>query len=132
MPQRKRVPLHQSEFTAENLRGLAADMQKHTWPLIKDRMTVSDDVVTGLRAIVTKDGNITFHSSYHLPNKRGSLLLGELTDDETNPDRMTVSEARHLMRTIQTLAEGIGIDPQEGLHRRLIRELKREGTKWRP
>jgi hypothetical protein len=32
---------------------------------------------------------------------------------------------------VRALAE-MGIDPQEGLHERLIRELQKEGTNWRP
>ena len=44
-----------------------------------------------------------------------------------HPD-MSIAEARQLTRTVQTLA-AIGIDPQEGLHERLIRELKAKGTK---
>jgi hypothetical protein len=44
---------------------------------------------------------------------------------------MSVSDARYLAQVIQKLGEK-GIDVQEGLHDRLIRELMDKGTSWRP
>jgi hypothetical protein len=41
----------------------------------------------------------------------------------------TIEEARALTKTIRALAEK-GIDVQSGLHERLLRELKAQGTRW--
>jgi hypothetical protein len=43
----------------------------------------------------------------------------------------TIKEARELTKTIRALAEK-GIDIQDGLLPRLLRELKAWGTRWRP
>jgi hypothetical protein len=87
-------------------------------------LTVSDDVVPGLRAIVRKSGEISLHVSYTIGESRPYLLLGHMPD-------ITIAEARELARTVLALAEK-GIDPAEGLHARLIRELRAKGTRWRP
>lgn len=60
------------------------------------------------------------------------MYLGELTDDKKNPDRITIDEGRKLTETIKYLASEYGIDPQEGLHARLRKELLHHGNKWRP
>ena len=44
---------------------------------------------------------------------------------------MTVNEACDQAKTVCALAD-MGIDPQEGLHERLIKELREKGTAWRP
>lgn len=77
-----------------------------------------------LHVIVRNTGEISFHGIYTLPNgKRTSMLLGE------HPD-MTIDRAQPIVKTLQALADK-GIDPQSGLHRRLVRELETQGDKWR-
>lgn len=119
-----------SKFTEENLKALSRDMKSGR--IMLDRMTLSDDIVTGLRAMVLKSGVVSFHVSYHLGGRRPFMVIGELTDDKKNLDRLTLEEARDVARTVKHLAETTGIDPQEGLHRRLVRELKEKGKNWRP
>lgn len=85
---------------------------------------MSDNVVTGLQCMVRKTGLISYHVGYSYDGSRPVLKLG-------NHPEMTVAEARELAKTVRALAD-MGIDPQEGLHERLIRELKAKGTKWRP
>lgn len=96
-----------------------------------ERIQISDDMVTGLRAIVTKGGRISFHASYHFGDSRPFITLGEYNVPKSHPDYISIEDARELTKTIKTLADK-GIDPQDGLHRRLIRELREQGPKWRP
>ncbi|MGJ5032426.1 integrase arm-type DNA-binding domain-containing protein [Bradyrhizobium sp. HKCCYLS2038] len=119
--------LEESVFTESNLAAMAKDLKSRRFAL--DRTTISDDLVTGLRAIITKDGNVTYHASYHLGDQRPFLKLGVM--DPKAADHISLDDARELTKTIKALAAK-GIDPQDGLHRRLIKELKERGTRWRP
>lgn len=85
-------------------------------------------MVVGLRAMCHKSGLIAFHVSYYVGDKRPFMKIG--TFNEGDPEFMTIEDARHVAKTIIALGEK-GIDVQEGLHRRLIRELKEKGTNWR-
>jgi hypothetical protein len=85
--------------------------------------------VTGLRAVVNKSSLITLHCSYEIGENRPFILLGSLNEDAEN--HITIKEARELTKTIKALAAK-GIDVQDGLHKRLIRELKRDGAAWKP
>ncbi len=128
----KRVPLtpgEKSRFDEKTLKDFVKDIQNKRLPL--DRVTVSDDLVTGLRAMVTKDGRITFHASYHFGDQRPLMKIGRLDVSPKDPEYMSVTDARELTKTIKSLADK-GIDPQEGLSRRLIRELREHGSAWRP
>lgn len=116
-----------SKFDAKTLQALAKDLQGGRLPL--ERVTVSDDMVTGLRAVVYKSGLISFAISYHFDGERPFLKLGSL--DEKADDHVTITEVRELAKTVKALADK-GIDPQRGLHQRLIRELREKGTAWRP
>lgn len=128
MPKRKALrESAQSSFTNEALEGLAKDLKSGRLPL--ERTTISDDMVTGLRAIVTKDGKISFHASYHFGEGRPFMKIGEL--DKKSKDYISITDARELTKTIKGLADK-GIDPQEGLLQRLVKELKRDGTSWKP
>jgi hypothetical protein len=111
-----------AKFSVETLEALAKDLQSGRTPL--DKLTVSDDEVSGLRPIVRNTGAISYHVTYSISGSRPYLLLGH------HPE-MTIRDARELAKTVQALAER-GIDPQEGLHSRLIRELREKGTRWRP
>src|SRR5437762_3324141 len=115
-----------TKFTAERLEAFANDLKTQRVPL--ERQQISDDVVTGLRAVVYRTGRIVFHVSYHVDDKRPFMRIGELNKE--SPDYISIEEARDLAETIKALGEK-GIDVQEGLERRLIRELKQKGTYWR-
>lgn len=129
----KRMPIkaHQeSKFDAKTLKGLVKDLQNGRYATI-GRFTISDDRVTGLRAMVTKDGRISLHASYHIGDERPMFKLGDLNVPPDHKDYLSIEDARELTKTIKALGD-MGIDPQEGLHRRLIKELQRDGKNWRP
>lgn len=128
MAKRSALRAHEpSKFDTKTLQALAKDLQTNRLPL--ERVTVSDDMVTGLRAVVYKSGLISFAISYHFGGERPFLKLGVL--DEKDPEHISITEARELAKTVKSLADK-GIDPQAGLHKRLLRELKTQGTAWRP
>lgn len=110
------------EFNANLLERIATDLQTKRIPL--PRITVSDEVQPGLRAIMRDTGLISFHVSYDVDGTRPFLKIGD------HP-AMKIDEARELAKTIRALAD-MGIDPTLGLHERLIRELQAKGTRWRP
>jgi hypothetical protein len=124
----KNVPEQKKKFDPKLFEALAEDLTSGRIPV--PRFTVSDDEVPGLRAIIRNSGQISFHVQY------------SVRDDDTGEDtrpylkigdypKMKIGEARELARTIRTLAN-MNIDPQAGLHERLVRELKEKGAKWRP
>lgn len=115
-------PKAQNKFTVEVMEALVDDLKSKRIPL--DRLTITDDMVPSLRAVIRNSGAISFHVHYDIAGSRPFLKLG------SHPE-MSIKEARELARTVIALAER-GIDPAEGLHERLIRELKEKGTKWRP
>lgn len=110
------------KFAPAVFEALAEDLQSGRVPL--DRVTVSDDQVPGLRCIVRNTGLISYHVQYDVDGSRPYLRLGDANE-------MTVEEARSLARTVRGLADK-GIDVQAGLHSRLVKELKRDGVKWKP
>jgi Arm DNA-binding domain len=114
------------KFTAEKLEAFSKDLQSQRVPL--ERQQISDDVVTGLRAILHKSGLIAFHVSYYVDDKRPFMRIG--TFDKGDPDYISIEDAREVAKTIKALG-GKGIDVQDGLHRRLVRELKEKGVGWR-
>lgn len=89
-----------------------------------DKITVSDDMVSGLRAICRNTGGISYHVAYVVNGSRPYLKIG------SHPG-MTIAEARAIAKTVIALSKK-GIDPQDGLHARLIRELREQGEAWRP
>jgi hypothetical protein len=93
-----------------------------------ERMRYVDDVVPGLRFVMNRTGLVTFHIQYEVGKERKYLLLGSLNKERD--DHMSIQEARDVAETVKALAEK-GTDPAEGLHRRLIRELKRDGANWK-
>jgi hypothetical protein len=116
-----RKPL--SRFTPDLLRKTLDDLQGGKLGKT-DRVTFGDDEQPGLRAIVRKSGTVSFHVIYSVNGERPILLVGHWPDTG-------IDEARSLAKTIRALAAE-GIDVTEGLHARLISELKRDGTAWRP
>lgn len=123
----KRMPVPESKFTAERLLAFTKDLQTQRVPL--ERQQISDDMQLGLRAVCHKSGLIAFHVSYNVGDKRPFMRLGTF-DNPKDPDYITIEDARELAKTVRALGDK-GIDVQEGLHRRLIRELKEKGTNWR-
>lgn len=123
------VPAVSSVFNEKMLFQTAKDLQSGRIPT--ERVRYSDDVVPGLRYVINQSGLVTFHCQYEIPDTkfRGMILLGSLNEDA--PNHMTIPEARKLAGVVQELASH-GVDVQLGLHSRLIRELKKEGTSWRP
>jgi len=119
---RGRPNLLTSGFSVETFDRFAADLTSGRTPL--KQLTISDNVVSGLRALIRDTGAVSFHVAYKVGGSRPYLMIG------THP-QMTVATARKLATTIQSLAAK-GIDVQEGLHDRLIRELLEHGDKWRP
>jgi hypothetical protein len=116
-----------SDFTVENFKNILADLQSGRWPL--QRTQISDDMVTGLRMMINKSGLMSYHASYYVGDDRPFMKIGDANED--SPDYISLEDAREITKTIIALGEK-GIDVQDGLHRRLIRELKKEGTRWRP
>lgn len=121
------VPTETSKFDEDTLLAIGKDLASGKLPL--ERVRVSDDVVTGLRAVVNRSQLVTLHCSYEVGDVRPFILLGSLNSDADN--HITIKEARELTKTIKALAAK-GIDVQEGLHKRLMRELKRDGAAWKP
>jgi hypothetical protein len=115
------------KFTPERLEAFARDLKSQRVPLV--RQQISDDVVTGLRAVVHKTGRIALHVSYYVGEKRPFMILGTL-DDPKDPDYISIEDAREVAKTIKALGDK-GIDVQDGLHRRLVKELKEKGSAWR-
>jgi hypothetical protein len=116
-----------SKFTAERLQAFARDLKSQRVPL--ERQQISDDIVVGLRAMIHKSGLIAFHVSYYVGDKRPFMRIGTF-DNPKDPDYISIEDAREVAKTIKALGDK-GIDVQDGLHRRLIRELKEKGTAWR-
>ena len=91
-----------------------------------ERIRMSDPLQPGLRVQVYYEGQVSFIVEYKLPGikSRPHLTIGHWP-------QMSIMEARKLATLIRDLGNK-GIDVQEGLHDRLLQELKRDGTKWRP
>lgn len=119
--------VEESVFTEANLAAMAKDLKSRRLPL--DRTVLSDDLVTGLRAVIRKDGGVTYHASYHYGDERPFMILGVM--DPKSEDHISLNDARELTKTIKALADK-GINPQDGLRKRLIRELMEKGSRWRP
>lgn len=84
--------------------------------------------MVGLRAMIHKTGLIAFHVSYYVGEKRPFMKIGDFNKD--SPDYISIEDAREIAKTVKALGDK-GIDVQDGLQRRLVRELKDKGTAWR-
>lgn len=115
-----------TRFTEENLELVAKDLQSGRLPLMRTQL--SDDFVAGLRALVNKSGLISFHISYAVGDRRPFMKLGDLNKD--SPDHISLKDAREVAKTVKKLGDR-GIDPQDGLLKRLVFELKRDGENWK-
>ena len=121
------VPAEKSKFDATTLLAVAKDLQEGRIPL--ERVRISDDMCVGLRAVCNRSGLVTVHISYEVGEDRPFMLLGSINKGARN--FITIEEARELGKTIKALGER-GINVTEANDRRLIAELKRDGTRWRP
>lgn len=115
-----------TKFTPERLEAFARDLKSQRVPL--ERQQISDDRVVGLRAMIHRTGLIAFHVSYYVGEKRPFMKIGDFNRD--SPDYISIEDAREIAKTIKALGDK-GIDVQDGLHRRLVRELKEKGPAWR-
>lgn len=121
------VPPEKSEFTETMLLDAAKDLS--TGRLKLERLRFSDDIVTGLRAVVNRSGAISLHVSYEVGEDRPFMLLGSINEGAKN--FITIDDARALAKTIKALGDK-GINVSEANDRRLLKELKRDGSSWRP
>lgn len=119
--------LEQSRFNAENIMGVAKDLKSGRLPL--DKTQLADDLVTGLRATVMKTGVITWSVQYDVGDSRPFMKIGQFNDPKAD-DYLTLDQARELTRTIKALGNK-GINPQDGLLKRLVFELQRDGANWK-
>lgn len=127
-------PTEETRFDKATMMKILKDLQTGRLPL--PRVQISDDMVTGLRAMINRGGtkqnpggSIALHAAYAVGGSRPLVKLGELQDGAEEP--ITIDEARELTKVIQALGDE-GIDVQEGLHRRLMSEIRRDGINWRP
>jgi len=121
------VPAVSSVFNDKMLFQTAKDLQSGRIPT--ERVRYSDDVMPGLRYVINQSGLVTLHCQYAVGDFRGMILLGSLNEDAEN--HISIAEGRKLAGVVQELANH-GVDVQDGLHSRLIRELRKDGTSWRP
>lgn len=116
-----------TKFTKETLFAIAKDLKNGK--SLMTRANLSDDMVTGLRYTVLPSGSITLSANYFVGQERCLLKLGVLNDGQE--DYISIDEARELTKTVKALGDK-GINPQDGLLKRLRRELLEKGTNWRP
>lgn len=114
------LPAKESTFTADMLLGMAAALK--TGRLKTKKLTITDDRQPGLIAYVRESGIVALHAHYQIGKSRPMLKVGELPGS-------TIEDARKLTKTIRALAAK-GIDVQDGLHERLMRELLEQGEDW--
>lgn len=117
---------HTDKFNEATFEAMLADMKSGRIPL--NKVTFADDMQPGLRVIIRPTGNISYHVHYEIRKKsgtdRGMLKIGEYPDT-------TIERARRRAKSVITLGRK-GVDPAEGLHDRMIRELDRDEERWRP
>lgn len=101
---------------------MADDLKTQRIPLRK--VFLSDDVQPGLSVIIRDSGSISFHAQYEFGGDRPQMKIGN------HPD-MSINDARKIVKAIKALGHK-GVDVQDGLHDRLVRELMRDGENWRP
>lgn len=108
-------------FNDKTFLRIADDLQSGRIPLPKQTLTHEN-----LQVIIRDSGTISYHALYWREDGiRTSLTLGH------HSEGMRLPQARQLTETIRKLSER-GIDVQDGLHKRLIRELTEQGEKWKP
>lgn len=101
---------------------LASQLKKQQISL--PQITVTDDVAPGLRALIRSSSVVAFHVSYKIGDTRPDTKIGEL-------GTMSIDEARKVARTVAVLADQ-GIDPFANLVEDRVKDLQKQGPKWRP
>lgn len=115
-----------AKFNEATFTELAQDLKSGRIPL--DRIQVSDNEVSGLRAIIRNTGTITYHVNYMINTKSGQQRTYIKIGDYPG---INLSTARDRAEAIIALGKK-GVDVQEALHDRLMREIDRDGQNWRP
>ena len=112
------------EFSGKTFERIVGEMKSGALPL--DRIVLTDPHTSGLRVFIYKSGAISFHAHYQMrdTSERSMLVIGHYPE-------MTVADARKITETIHALSDA-GVNPMDGLHKRLMRELLEKGAKWRP
>lgn len=89
------------------------------------RQRFTDEGCENLRITAYPGGRVVFAASYRLPGTvtRPNFTMGDLS-------QMSLEEARKLTEIVVELGQR-GIDLHEGLHTRVVEELKRDGLNWR-
>jgi hypothetical protein len=124
------IPKADSLFTEDMLLRTAKDLKSGRWP--SERVRFADDVQPGLRAVINQSGLVTYHAQYEVDGKkerRGYMKIGDANPD--SDDYISLTKARARVKTIKALADK-GIDVQDGLHKRLLKELDQQGADWEP
>jgi len=118
----------QSKFTEETILQVADDLQSGRNPL--NRTTISDDMVTGLKAECFNSGMITWHA--HVPFGDGDRIFMKIgtMHDKKSDDYLSLKEAREIVKSIKAIVAK-GIDPRDALLKRFIFELKRDGENFK-
>lgn len=136
MPKRALPSTEHSQITEKVLFKIASDLEKGI-PAIKDKLSIVDDLVIGLRFIIYKNAEIAVHASYTVGDRRPFMKLGVLSasakasrEPSTN-EPITLAEARELTRAIKAIGDR-GIDIEKASRMRLMAEIKRDGGKWSP
>jgi hypothetical protein len=92
---------------------------------VRELTRVTDNQCPGLRIIMRVGGACSFHAHFSIKGKgRAMINIGERPS-------MSILTARTVTRTIIELGR-MGIDPRDGLEKRLVRELQEQGSNWRP
>lgn len=121
------------EFTEESLKAVVDDLR--SGPIrTNSRITICDKVVTGLRAVVSKSGNIALSACYNFNESRPMTKLGEIGVTERDYEYMTIDDARQLTKIIHSLADkGISIEEEIAkIRQKLLRDVLEKGSDWKP
>lgn len=99
-----------NSFTAETLVAMQRDLKRFKL----HRSVANDDIVEGLRAIITRD-TITFNVQYRAGEDRPYFKLGTL-------DELSIEAARALTAKILAIV-ATGVDPVEDMRKRFLHSL---------
>lgn len=113
------------------------DLKTRRIPL--KRLQLSDKMGNGLRVIIRPTGHISYHCHYFAPEWPADLVADD--EDEAKVVRplkkigvypeSSVAKVRQRALVITTLAKN-GMDYRWALLPRVLREIDKEGLKWRP
>lgn len=91
--------------------------------LKKARPQITDGMTPNLRARFEGE-RTAFYAHYFIGKERKQQLIGHFPE-------MSITQARRVFRIIEDLAVR-GINIQDGLIPRVVKELEQHGTDWRP